>query len=130
MKQIKKIKETCLYIADIERTVDFYHHKMGFELISEKANRHAFFRIGSDVLLCFLPEVTKYDQQLPPHFAHGDQHLAFEVARADYENTKAKFADLGIPIIHEEKWRENVYSFYFKDPDGNVLEIVTEGLWD
>ena len=130
MKQIKKIKETCLYVADLDKTVEFYHDKMGFKLIHKKENRHAFFRVGSDVLLCFLPEVTRLDTQLPPHFAHGEQHLAFEVAPQDYEEMKAKIPTLGIEIIHEEKWRENVYSFYFKDPDANVLEIVTEGLWD
>ena len=130
MKQIKKIKETCLYVSDLDRSVDFYHHKMGFGLISHKENRHAFFRVGTDVLLCFLPEITRYDQQLPPHFAHGDQHLAFEVAPEDYELSKQKLISLGIEVIHEQNWRENVYSFYFRDPDAHVLEIVTEGLWD
>ena len=102
---------------------------MGFPLIHKKENRHAFFRVGSDVLLCFLPDVTREDTSLPPHFAHGEQHLAFEVIPEDYTAIKEEVAKLGIAIIHEETWREGVLSFYFKDPDDHVLEVVTEGLW-
>lgn len=120
----------CLYVTDLDRTEDYYRNKLGFGLISKKAGRHVFFRAGNQVLLCFIAEVTRNDKKLPPHFAHGEQHIAFEVSRNDYVAMKAHLTSQDIEIIHEEHWRENVYSAYFKDPDNHLLEIVTEGLWE
>ncbi|MEL6560706.1 MAG: VOC family protein [Bacteroidota bacterium] len=130
MGKIKKIKETCLYVTDLDQTEKFYHGLLGFPIIFKKAGRHIFFRVGSDVLLCFIAEITRNDTHLPPHFGSGEQHLAFEVSQEDYDSMKADLKNLDIPVIHEEHWRGNIYSVYFKDPDGHLLEVVTEGLWD
>lgn len=130
MGKITKIKETCLYVKNLSRTEKFYHELLGFPVISKKAGRHIFFRVGSDVLLCFISEITENDKNLPPHFGSGEQHLAFEVSGNDYQEMKNDLLKLSIKIIHEEHWRKDIYSAYFKDPDGHLLEIVTEGLWD
>lgn len=124
-----QIKETCLYISDLDVAEEFYHGKLEMPLISKVEGRHIFFRCGSSVLLCFLPEVTKSEIQLPPHFAQGKQHLAFEVSQADYESSKVLIQDKGIGIIHTQNW-EGLESFYFEDPFGHVLEIVPVGIWD
>ncbi len=127
---IRKIKETCLYVNNLDESEDFYVNKLGFTMIDKKEGRHLFFRVGNEVLLCFNPEITKNDKQLPPHFAKGEQHVAFEVPIEDYDATKQKLQQLGILVIHEETWHSNIKSFYFKDPDNHLLEVVGEGLWD
>jgi len=130
MNKIKKIKETCLYIKDLDITKRFYHDILGFPIINRKEGRHIFFRVGEDVLLCFIPEVTKFDTHLPPHYAYGEQHLAFEVSTTDYDAIKFELENQGIEIIHLQTWRGDIKSFYFKDPNDHLLEIVCEGLWD
>jgi catechol 2,3-dioxygenase-like lactoylglutathione lyase family enzyme len=127
--KITQIKETCLYIKDIPGARQFYHEVMGFPIISEVDGRHIFFRTGKSVLLCFIAEVTREDDTLPPHFAFGNQHLAFEVASGSYEQEKQNIRDKGIKIIHEQPWHDHYESFYFLDYEQNVLEIVPEGLW-
>ncbi|MBV6647945.1 MAG: VOC family protein [Cyclobacteriaceae bacterium] len=126
---IRRVKETCLYIEDIDKTEQFYSRLPGFELITKVAERHVFFRIGPSVLLCFLPEVTKLEQNLPPHFAYGPQHIAFEVDQEDYGEAKNAIESMDISITHTERWGQ-FESFYFADPSGNVLEIVPKGMWD
>lgn len=128
--EITKIKETCLYIEDLERTYQFYHKRMGLPVISRVEGRHIFFRSGESVLLCFIAEATAKDKSLPPHYGSGSLHLAFEVEAEDYDNAKAEYLGSGIEIIHEQTWRDDVKSFYFHDPDGHVLEIVPTGMWD
>lgn len=128
--KISHIKENCLYVSDLDRTRDFYHYQLGMPLISFVDGRHVFFRAGSSVLLCFLPEVTKAEKTLPPHFAYGPQHLAFEVPGKEYEQWKEKLKQLNIKIIHEQHWKAGRYSMYFHDPDGHVLEIVPPGIWE
>lgn len=128
--RINQIKETCLYVKDLEKTKTFYAGKMGLEIIHKAANRHIFFRAGSSVLLCFLPEVTSEEKELPPHAAHGQIHIAFEVPADDYEANKHDIQERGIDIIHEQLWHAGKKSFYFRDPDGHLLEVVPQGLWD
>lgn len=128
--EISGIKETCLYVSNIEQTNHFYHELLGLPLISAVENRHVFFRVGNSVLLCFIPETTKKEDTLPPHYAYGPQHIAFEVSHADYNKWKEKLADLGINITHEQTWPRGYKSFYFEDPDANVLEMVMPGMWD
>lgn len=127
---ITQIKETCLYIDDLDKAEQFYHGLMKFPLISKVEGRHIFFRCGSSVLLCFLPEVTKKEPTLPPHFAEGKQHIAFEVTASDYEQTKSKLLDKGIGITHIQDWGDGLESFYFDDPFGHVLEVVPKGIWE
>ena len=127
---LRQIKETCLYISDLEKAWHFYHDKLGLPLISRAEGRHIFFRVGTSVLLCFIPESTRKEQVLPPHFGGGNQHLAFEVNPEDYEHWKRKIEEAGIPIIHQEIWKDKLESFYFLDPEDNVLEIVQTGMWE
>jgi catechol 2,3-dioxygenase-like lactoylglutathione lyase family enzyme len=125
-----QIKETCLYIQHLDLAENFYCSILGMPVISKVANRHIFFRCGKSVLLCFIPEATKAEKNLPPHYASGKQHVAFEVGKADYLNTKSRLLEKGISIIHEQEWKNNQESFYFEDPFGHVLEIVPEGIWN
>ena len=109
----------------------FYRDQLGLDLISLVEGRHAFFRVGSSVLLCFLPEATKQETQLPPHYAEGPQHVAFEVNLADLDSSRRKIEAQGIEVTHTQEWGAGRYeSFYFTDPSGNVLEIVPSGMWD
>ena len=125
---INQIKETCLYVADLDRTKNFYSGKLGLPVIGMVAGRHVFFQAGTSVLLCFIARQTMREEELPPHGASGSMHLAFEVA--DYDNTVKSLDGAGIPILYHQLWNSGKRSAYFHDPDGHLLEIVEPGLWD
>ncbi len=128
--EIKQVKETCLYVKDLERSKKFYHDILGLQVYSMVENRHVFFKVGPSMLLCFQPEVTKAEKNLPPHFAYGIQHIALEVSPDTYTKWKAALQQKGVAVIHEQHWKASLYSLYFKDPDGHLIEIVPEGIWD
>ncbi|MGZ5243952.1 MAG: VOC family protein [Bacteroidia bacterium] len=125
-----QIKETCLYSKNLKRAEEFYTHILGLEKIASIENRHVFFRVGTSVLLIFNPDVTIEETTLPPHFASGQIHIALEVTRENYEATREKIISKGIEIEHEQEWRGDYKSFYFRDPDDHVLEIVEQGMWE
>lgn len=127
--QFNQIKETCLYVKDLSATEKFYVEKLGLVCFAKSPGRHVFFRAGTSVLLCFNSEVTKTKTAVPPHYADGKQHLAFEVPREDYDKRKEEIQSAGIMITHEQTWSNGFKSFYFDDPDGHVLEVVPEGMW-
>src|SRR3712207_5450855 len=124
-----RIKETCIYVTDLDQTEAFYTGKLGLPLISKVEGRHIFFRAGESVLLCFIAEQTEKEAELPPHGARGRVHFAFEVERDIYNDTLSAIQQKGIPILHEHNWKGGLRSFYFHDPDGNVVEVIEEGLW-
>ncbi|MGV3586726.1 MAG: VOC family protein [Adhaeribacter sp.] len=128
--QFLGIKETCLYVQDLARTKNFYHNCLGFEIIGEVPSRHVFFRVGTSVLLCFIAAASQQSKLLPPHFGQGNLHLAFETTIQDYVARKAEIEALGIPIELEYDWGRGFYSFYFRDPDGHLLEVVMRGMWE
>ena len=125
-----KIKETCLYFHDLEKAKKFYHEVLELPLISYVPGKHIFFTAGSSVLLCFNPEDSKNKKTPPGHLGGGKQHFAFEVAGPDYLRAKDWIRQKGITITDTVFWESGTESFYFEDPEGNVLEIVPdEGVW-
>jgi len=124
------IKETCLYIKDIDEAEAFYHGKLKLPIVAKAEGRHIFFRAGSSMLLCFIAESTKQETRFPAHYGSGKQHMGFGVPLSEYEAWKEKFIALDIHITHEHVWNEKIKSFYFEDPDGNVLEVLPNEMWD
>lgn len=128
---ILKIKETCLYFQDLEKAKVFYHDVLGLPVIDYAVQKHIFFRAGSSVLLCFNPDDSRHKISLPGHYGMGKLHFAFEVSESDYLKTKQEIREKGIEITKEVLWQTGKESFYFEDPEGNVLEIVPDsGIWD
>jgi catechol 2,3-dioxygenase-like lactoylglutathione lyase family enzyme len=126
-----RIKETCLYVHDLDAAQRFYNGKLGMEVINYVPGKHIFFRAGSSVLLCFNPEDSRQKKSPPAHYGEGKQHFAFEVPQADYAESRRSILSLGIEITDEVEWSNGQKSFYFEDPEGNVLEILPEGaIWD
>jgi len=126
-----KIKETCLYVEDLGKAKDFYHGQLGLSVINHVEGKHLFLRVGQSVLLLFNPEDSRLKTSPPAHFGGGKQHFAFEVKNQAYEQYKLEIAGKGIDIIDEVTWDSGKKSFYFNDPEGNVLEILPQnGVWD
>ncbi|HYC86539.1 MAG TPA: VOC family protein [Chryseosolibacter sp.] len=126
-----RIKETCLYVRDLETAKKFYCDKLGLSVIGYVPGKHLFLRVGQSVLLLFNPEDSKTKTSPPPHYGGGKQHFAFEIESQKYAEARQEIQAKGITIIDEVTWPSNQQSMYFHDPEGNVLEIVpSEGIWE
>ena len=125
-----RIKETCIYVSDLERCRQFYAGKLKLPIISFVDGRHVFFRAGSSVLLCFIAASTKRSTELPPHGAYGVIHFAFQVPKDEYLQNLYAIKEAGINILHQQTWKGGLQSFYFEDPDNNLLEVIQEGFWE
>lgn len=127
---ISRIKETCIYVTDLVATKQFYSYQLELPLISFAEGRHVFFKAGDSVLLCFVADKTLKETELPPHGARGSVHFAFEVPRNEYDAALQKIQGAGINILHQHVWKDSLRSFYFHDPDENLVEVIEEGLWE
>ncbi len=120
--------ETVLYFSDQERTEAFYSGVLGMRLLDREPGRSLFYRAGSSVFLLFRPQATRTEGKLPPHGTEGPIHVCFRVAAEDYEPFKLHLAGQGVRLLREVDWPGG-RSFYFEDPDKNLLEIANADFW-
>ncbi len=127
--KLSHIKETCLYVSDLERSRIFYEEILGLERILFDPEKYLFLKIGKDALLLFNADVSKNQSDLPAHYGSGELHVAFEATLEEYEKWKKHLKKHEISIEFEKDWPKGGKSFYFRDPDNLCLEIVQPGIW-
>ncbi|MBY0490873.1 MAG: VOC family protein [Gemmatimonadaceae bacterium] len=122
-----------LVAANAQRTVDFYTRVLGLRLVKTTVNfddpgsYHLYFadEIGGAGTV-----VTFFEWPTAPRGRTGiggTHHLALRVADRDaLLRWKRRLTDLGIRIIGPYD-RQYFTSIYFRDPDGVIIEIATDG---
>lgn len=122
------VLETVLYFKDQQRAAEFYVSVLGMKLLDSEPGRSLFFRAGESVFLMFDAEETAKGGKLPPHGANGSIHTCFRVPAEDYEPWKTHLGRCGARVFNEIDWHRG-RSFYFHDPEGNLLEIADADIW-
>lgn len=130
MEPIRHLVEAALYVKDLERAEAFYRGVLGLELLAKRPGRHLFFRVGESVLLIFQPEATRRPGGgVPPHGAEGPGHVALGIPEEAFEAWRARLERHGVEIEQEKAWPRGGRSLYFRDPDGNSIELITPNCW-
>jgi catechol 2,3-dioxygenase-like lactoylglutathione lyase family enzyme len=124
------VLESSLYVTDLRRAVAFYRDVLGLRLVEEfEADRGAAFFVGPDVLLLFRAEVTRRGGILPQHGASGPGHVAFRVKPSELGAWRERLTQQGVKIELEFSFEGQPPSIYFRDPDGNSLELAVASIW-
>jgi catechol 2,3-dioxygenase-like lactoylglutathione lyase family enzyme len=104
----------------------FYGDTLGFALQRELGARWIEYRIGSNILALTVRGNGLFDDPPPPPGALSLQ-LAFRVAPAAVHACAAALKAAGIALAHEPTDHAFGHrTVFFRDPDGNVLEIYAE----
>ena len=125
-----RIAEIALRVRDLEKMTQFYQDMLGFRLNHSVENIN-FLEVGptggaldgSDhpQLFALFNRNPDFDQAKSTF-----DHIAFEVAPEAYQDEYDRFDALGM-IISERKWPDTLpwkgQSFFFRDPEENVVEI-------
>jgi catechol 2,3-dioxygenase-like lactoylglutathione lyase family enzyme len=134
MNRLLGVLETSLYISDLDRAVKFYREVLGLRLIGDKyfeGGRGAALQVGNgpSVLLLFRAELTLQGGMLLPHGTTGAGHVAFRIEPEEIPAWRERVRAHGVAIEQEFAFGDNPPSIYFRDPDGNVLELAVETIW-
>ena len=116
---------------------DFYTNILGLEFVSEEKDVYVFLKAGQSMLLIFNPNKTfvrngSDSTELPPHGAFTPPsiiHFALEINEESYGEAKSVLNQNNIKIEKEVTWQKDANSIYFRDPAGNLVEIITPGSW-
>jgi catechol 2,3-dioxygenase-like lactoylglutathione lyase family enzyme len=134
MNKLHGVLETSLYISDLDRAVKFYRDVLGLRLIADKyfeGGRGAALQVGSgpSVLLLFRADLTMQGGMLLAHGTTGAGHVAFRIDASEIPAWREQLRAHGVAIEQEFAFGDNPPSIYFRDPDGNVLELTVETIW-
>jgi catechol 2,3-dioxygenase-like lactoylglutathione lyase family enzyme len=135
MTKQPRIKETCLYVADLSRAIEFYTQLFGYEVMVSDDRFAALSVAGQDVLLLFVqggtlePAVLPNGGVIPPHDGSGQNHLGLAVLMSELAEWESRLAERNIAIESRVTWERGGVSLYFRDPDGHLLELLTPGIW-
>src|SRR5439155_10614240 len=77
----------------------------------------------------FRAESTLKGDQLRPHGATGPGHFALGIEAEAIDAWRQLLQEHGVLIEKEVAWPRGGRSMYFRDPAGNLVELVTPGIW-
>ncbi len=123
-----------MFADDLARAQAFYGGVLGLDCVLDTPRMLTYAVAPREVLLVFKRGATREDSVtpegvIPGHHTEGPAHFAFAIDAADYAGWKAYLEAAGVAIRGEMAWQRGGKSLYFDDPDGNVLELATPGLW-
>jgi catechol-2,3-dioxygenase len=122
-----------LYVRDLDAMLSFYEDVLGFRL----SDRGPLDATNPGLELVFLSQVGSDHHQLAFAPVRGEgpsttlDHMAFRVesfadVKAMIDRLRADGRATGLnPINHGNAW-----SIYFKDPEGNGVEIFCDSPWN
>ncbi len=111
---IKRMGHVALHVEDVEKAAKFYNENFGFEIVFIFPDWGMVRRNKEDIAF------IKKDE------SHHDPHFGLRVSsKEEVDKAKKILEAKGVEIITDPKLhRDDSYSLYFKDPDGNVAEII------
>jgi catechol-2,3-dioxygenase len=124
LEAIRHLDYVILLCDDLTRMRHFYHEIMRFPIYHE-SETWIELRVGS-VLLTLRPRGRAYDGPSFQPRAAGVQ-LAFRVAPGQVDDCYAELAQQGVEILSPPTSHDYGHrTLFFKDPEGNVLEIYAD----
>lgn len=129
--QTQGVHHITMIGADRQTSIDFWEGVLGMPFIFEQPNldvpaeSHLYFDPGDGRLITvFTNENREPDATRNPEGIGNLHHLAFTVSRATYTQIGSRLDERGISNTGEVD-RGFMYSIYFRDPLGQLLECAT-----
>ncbi len=125
------LRHLALRVTDLGRSRAFYEHLLGMRVVWEPDECNVYLSSGADNLaLHQIPQVEI--KNVCPSTGQLLDHLGFildsptSVDRV-FEQSARIIQDYGGRIVKPpQRHRDDSYSFYMADPDGNVIQMLYE----
>ena len=128
MMRLKRIGHVLLRVLDLERSRQFYTKILGFEVMEQDPEHGGLFMAldGHAHTLDLFPVADAGATPPPMPGGVGVQHVAFQVDSDEaLRDAYWSLVDHGVTITRAVD-HVSQKSIYFRDPDGNLLEVYYE----
>jgi len=124
-RAIQAIDYTVILARDWAAMRGFYEEVLGFPLLRELGAAWVEYQIGPNTLALAQPKRLASDLRTPPGSA--SLQLAFKVSRDDVDRCAEELARKGVALVEPPTDQPFGHrTLFFRDPDGNLLEIFAE----
>ncbi|MGH7915967.1 MAG: VOC family protein [Candidatus Binataceae bacterium] len=115
------LRHLALRVADVERASEFYQRVFGMRLVWQPDADNAYMSSGCDNLALHRGVPGGLDAQALDHLGFIASNIA------EVEAGFAWAQENGVAIVHPlHHHRDGSVSFYVRDPDGNVIQVLYE----
>ena len=133
--RITGLLESALYVADVKSSMSFYETLLGFRPLVVEDNFAALAVAEKQVLLLFQhgagAETTMSGGgTIPAHDGTGRLHVAFAIDAENLADWEERLRQHGLKIESTVRWPRGGTSLYVRDPDGHLVELATQGIWE
>lgn len=116
----------ALRVTDLDSAISFYRDLLELEFVSQsETGSQSVFKVGTELLVLFCRESN---ESVPEGTVFGTDHVAFCLEGDHYKRVlqRLRSGDLVLrgPTVNKGAQGDGLAT-YFKDPDGNELEIKT-----
>jgi lactoylglutathione lyase len=122
---IRAIDYTVIFVRDMDAMRRFYETLLGFSLQRVLSSGWIEFRIGSNTLALAIPSRTASDHPIP--VGSAALQLAFKVSVAEVDACAEELMRKDISLVSPPT--DQVFghrTLFFRDPDGNLLEVFAD----
>lgn len=124
-KAITAIHYSVILVRDMTAMQAFYSKVMGFQHVRDLSESWSEYRVGPNILALSRPGLTAADPPIPKGSAA--LQLAFRVPVAEVDACAKALQTHDIPVLSPPTDRDFGHrTLFFRDPDGNLLEIYAE----
>lgn len=125
------LRHVALRVMNLKRSRAFYEQLLGMKVVWEPDADNVYVSSGTDNLALHqiaAGELSAYESQNAQRLDHLGVILESpQAVDRMYREIAPKIGQLGGSIAKEPKpHRDGSYSFYFSDPDGNVIQALYE----
>lgn len=122
--KIQSIDHIVIPVTNIEKSLDFYRDILGME--ADTSNQHYAVKFGKQKINLHIGKAQFLPSAKNPTFGSADFCL---LAEGNIQEIKTEIEAKGIEIeagiVQRQGAQGPIYSIYFRDPDGNLIEVST-----
>ncbi|MGY3513641.1 catechol 2,3-dioxygenase-like lactoylglutathione lyase family enzyme [Bradyrhizobium sp. USDA 3051] len=124
-RAIRAIDYTVIFVRDMVAMRRFYQEVLAFPLLRELSPDWIEYGLGPNTLALARPSRTAADAPTPAGSA--SLQLAFKVSAAEVDACADELARHGVALLSPPTNQSFGHrTLFFRDPDGNLLEIYAE----
>jgi len=121
--RLSRLDHLAIYVSDLSSAERFYTNELGMRLRDRLGDMTLVECGGINIGLIKRPDLAPRDSSIIQN-PLARAHHAFLVEREDFAAARMALEAAGVPTHGPVDWGDHE-CFYFLDPDGNLLEIVT-----